>query len=60
MRVLLFGLLAYVMYKAIRNWGVKTEKKETVQGKGKTNPLDLKHEDIEDARFEDIDEKKRT
>ncbi len=60
MRMLLYGLLAYVAYKTIRNFRAKPEKKESVEGEQKADPLDLKHADVEDAHFEDIDEKKRT
>jgi hypothetical protein len=56
-RLLMYGLLFYVAYKAVRLLGSAGRKKEEVQGENEKKPLDLGDADIQDARFKDIEEK---
>jgi hypothetical protein len=59
-RSLFFGLLAYVVYKILRDWGVvKSDKGGEVKGKSQSQSLDLKDEDVQDVHFEDIDDGKK-
>ena len=52
---LLWGLIAYLGYhflKGLLSWQTKSP----VKGKSSKPPLDLKDENVEDAKFKDIEE----
>ena len=58
-RLLLWVLVLVLGYRMLKSLGSKpSEKNGEVMGKGKSQPLDLSRTDIQNARFEDIDEKK--
>jgi len=59
LRLLLWIMVFYVGYKMLKGMASSPSKKnEEVMGKKKSKPLDLSKTDVQDARFEDIDEKK--
>ena len=58
-RLLFTGLLVYLGYRFVRGWFTTQPPKEEVKGESKHRSLDLRDEDVEDARFEDIDEGRR-
>lgn len=51
--VSIFIYMGYKLYKGLRSTG---SEKSTVQGKPKSDPLDLNNSDVEDAQFEEIDD----
>jgi hypothetical protein len=58
-RWILWILLFYLGYKILKGLTASPpKKKDEVMGKKKTKPLDLSKSDVQDARFEDIDDKK--
>ena len=58
-RFLLWVLLFVLGYRLLKGLGSKPpEKNGEVQGKRNSKPLDLSRTDVQNARFEDIDEKK--
>jgi hypothetical protein len=56
-RILLTGLVIYLSYHLFKGAFKKNEQSEQVRGKQKSSPLNLKDNDVEDAHFEDIDER---
>jgi hypothetical protein len=61
MRLIWILLLAYLAYKLLQILARKSTEssgQQEVRGKNRSNPLDLDGADIQDARFEDIDEHK--
>lgn len=58
-RILLTGLVVYLGYHVFKGVFKKYNPSEQVKGKQKSNPLDLKKLDVEDADFEDIDEREQ-
>lgn len=57
-RILLTGLVVYFGYHFIKGFFTSPLKKEsTVKGRQKNQPLDLRGADVEDAQFEELDEK---
>ncbi|NQT27705.1 hypothetical protein HQ585_20280 [candidate division KSB1 bacterium] len=57
-RILLTGLVVYFGYQFIKGFFSSSPKKESsVKGKPKNPPLDLRDADVEDAQFEELDEK---
>jgi hypothetical protein len=58
-RFLLWVLVFVLGYRMLKGLGSKpSEKNGEVQGNRKSKPLDLSRTDVQNARFEDIDEKK--
>jgi hypothetical protein len=57
---LLFWVLVFVLgYRMLKGLGSKPpDKNGEVLGDKKSKPLDLSRSDVQNARFEDIDEKK--
>ena len=58
-RVLLFGIVIYLGYRLFKGLLPKVDRSVKVGGKQKNSPLDLKDSDVEDAHFEDIDEREQ-
>jgi hypothetical protein len=59
LRLIFWILLIYFGIKTVQGMTRRTEKEgEQVKGRPKNKPLDLSRSDVQDARFEDIDEKK--
>ncbi len=58
-RILLTGLVVYLGYHVFKGVFKKDKPSDQVKGKQKSNPLDLKKLDVEDADFEDIDEREQ-
>ena len=57
-RLLLTGLAVYFGYHLVKGFFSGPSKKASnVRGKQKSQPLDLRDADVQDAEFEDIDEK---
>lgn len=56
-RLILIGLLVILGYRFFKGWLGGQPQKEEVRGKPKNEPLDLRNEDVDEARFEDIQEK---
>jgi hypothetical protein len=58
-RLFLWILVFYLGYRMLKGMASgPSRKNEEVLGKKKSKPLDLSRTDVQDARFEDIDEKK--
>ena len=58
-RLLLWVLVFVLGYKMLKGLGSKPpEKNGEIKGDRKSKPLDLSSTDVQNARFEDIDEKK--
>ena len=55
-RFIFVALVAYLGYRFIKNIIPKDSSKQNVKGKQKSQPLDLRKSDVEDAKFKDIDE----
>lgn len=59
LRLIFWILLIYFGIKTVQGMTRRSEKEEEqVKGRPKSKPLDLSRSDVQDARFEDIDEKK--
>ena len=58
-RFLFTALVVYLGYRFLRGMWEKASRKEEIKGKSKSRPLDLQDEDVEDAHFEDIEDKER-
>ena len=58
-RFLFFITVAYLGYHFLKTFWKKTPPKEEIGGKQRSEPLDFKSEDIEDAHFEDIKDDER-
>lgn len=56
-RLILTGLAVYFGYHFIKGLFSGSPKESRVKGKPKKGPLDLRGADVEDADFEDLDEK---
>ncbi|MFH1941524.1 MAG: hypothetical protein ABIL68_05415 [bacterium] len=56
-RFLLTCTVAYFGYRFVKGLWDKGSQKEEVKGKQRSKPLDLRKEDVDDARFEDIENK---
>ncbi len=55
LRLILYGLLFYLLYKLIHYLFGGSEKNPQVRGRSKGRPpLDLSKEDVEDADYEDL------
>jgi len=59
LNIILFGIVIYLGYKLYKGFVKKEDKSTPVRGKQKNRPLDLKDSDVEDAHFEDIDEREQ-
>jgi hypothetical protein len=59
LRFLFTALVVYLGYRFLRGIWEKESRKEEIKGKSKSRPLNLKNEDVEDADFEDIEDKER-
>jgi len=58
LRLLLYGILFYLGYKLLKEFFKKKASSPKVQGRARNpKPLDLNDVDIEDADYEEIDEK---
>jgi len=58
LRFLLFITIIYLVSKLVQTLFKSPERKSEIHGNPtKNNPLDLSNEDVEDADFEEIDEK---
>ena len=58
LRFILLVIIGYVTYRLIKSM-IKTEiHKSEIRGKPKKDTMNLDNEDIEDAKFEEIDEDK--
>lgn len=60
LRLLLLGVGLYFVGKIISGLFKPAEPNVEVRGKGKNEPLDIRDEDIEDVRFVDEDENKKS
>jgi len=59
LRFLLWILVFFLGYRMLKGLvSASPRKNEEVQGNKKSKPLDLSGTDVQNARFEDIDEKK--
>jgi len=59
-RLLLWALLFFLGYRMLKGMASKPPRKnDEIKGAGKSKPLDLSSTDVQNARFEDIDEKKK-
>jgi hypothetical protein len=60
LRLIFWILLIYFGIKTVQGMTRRPEKeKGQVKGRPASKPLDLSRSDVQDARFEDIDEKKK-
>jgi len=58
LQLFLWILVIYLGYKMIKALALSpAKKKDEVMGKKNTKPLDLSRTEVQDAKFEDIDEK---
>ena len=57
-RFILTALIVYVVYRFFKSLTKKESPKEEVRGRNRNQPLDLRDSDVDDARFEDIDDRK--
>jgi hypothetical protein len=55
-RFLLTVLLGYAGYRLLKNMWSKESDKSQVQGRPKEKSMDLNKADVEDAKFEDIED----
>jgi hypothetical protein len=62
LRLIFWMLLIWFGIKTVRSMTRPAVRREgdQVRGRPKNEPLDLSRSDVQDARFEDIDEKKET
>ena len=59
LQLILWILVFYLGFKMIKSLASSSaKKKDEVMGKKKTGPLDLSKTEVQDAKFEDIDENK--
>ncbi|HDQ44703.1 MAG TPA: hypothetical protein ENN17_04275 [bacterium] len=56
-RLLLLGALGYFGYQFLKGVFTGSRSKPEVRGQPGNPPLDLRDADVEDARFEELDEK---
>ena len=54
-RLIFTALVIYLGYRFFRAFLQKEPTKNTVSGKQKSDPLDLRDADVDDARYEEID-----
>ena len=54
-RLIFAALVVYLGYRFFRTFLQKESTKNTVGGKQKNEPLDLHDADVDDARYEDIE-----
>jgi hypothetical protein len=54
-RFLLTALVVYLGYRFFRALWNKESIKDSVKGEQKSSPLDLRDADVDDARYEEID-----
>lgn len=62
LRILFWAIVIYLAYRIINTlvFGLPPKRKqEQVKGRPQNRPLDLSQFDVEDAKFEEIDEKKK-
>ena len=57
-RFILTALIIYVVYKFFKSLSKKESPNEEVRGRNRNQPLDLRDSDVDDARFEDIEDRK--
>lgn len=55
-RFLLTILVLYLGYRFFKSFWKKESSKEEVKGRNKNQPLDLRNNDVDDARYEDIED----
>ena len=54
-RLLLTALVVYLGYRFFKTFWQKESTRDSVKGKQKSGPLDLRDADVDDARYEEID-----
>jgi hypothetical protein len=59
MRLLLWMALFYLAYRFLKGFVKKTDSQSPVGGKPASKPLDLDSNDVQDARFVDLDDSKK-
>lgn len=57
LRYIFWGILIYIGYRAIKQVFTQTSKEPEVKGKPKQKNLNIDESKIEDADFEELDEK---
>ena len=57
-RFLLTILALYLGYRFFKSFWKKESSKEEVKGRNKNQPLDLRDNDVDEARYEDIEDDK--
>ncbi len=58
LRFILLVIIGYVSYRLIKSMIMTEIRKSEIRGKPKKDTMNLDNEDIEDAKFEEIDEDK--
>ena len=58
-RLLFSALVVYLGYRFLKGFWEKGKPKEEVGGRRKHEPIDLRDADVEDARFEDVEDEER-
>jgi hypothetical protein len=58
-RFVLFLFLFYFGYRFVKNLFGPTSSREEIHGQNRNQPLDLRDSDVEDARFEDVNDDKK-
>lgn len=58
-RFIFVSIIGYIIYRFLKSLFPKEMDKSSVHGKQKTMPLDFKNEDVEDAKFEEINDDKQ-
>lgn len=58
-RFLFISLVIYLGYRFFKGFWEKTSSKDQIKGQQKNMPLNLHDEDVEDARFEDVEDDER-
>jgi hypothetical protein len=56
LRILFWGILIYLAYRAVRQVFFKVSDEPQVKGKSKQKPLDIDKSQIEDADFEELND----
>ena len=59
-RFLLTVAIVYFGYKFFKGLWAKQTQRDEVRGRARNEPLDLRDKDIDDAHFEDIEEKDKS
>ncbi len=56
-RLLVYGILFYLLYKLFSSFFQPRQKRTNVKGKPKSKPLDLSKKDVQDVKFKEENEK---